>query len=133
MTEYTIKMPLRVEVGKKTKKLQTINLNYYRNWHRYTESSVKKAYHKLAIEALRLANVPYMSMCRLEFQLHKRTRQQKDKANFLSIHEKYFCDAMVEAGILTDDTDDYIIEQHYHQSLINPDDPCVVIKIIPLD
>lgn len=128
--EYLITMPLFVMIGKKKRVKKVINLNYYRNYHFRVNHQVKKAYQEIV--AQRTAHIPKLEKIRLEFTLFKKSRVQKDKANFLSIHEKFFCDSLTQTGILDDDTDDYIIEQHYKPSLIDKNYPRVEINIISL-
>ena len=130
---YIVEMPLFIMTGKRVKKKNTINLNYYGGWHRNHRAKVKRLYHELAKERLEAAGVPFMNQCSLEFTLYKKNRVQKDKANFLSLQEKFFCDPRTEAGLLVDDTDDQIIELHYHKSVIDKEDPRVVIKITHLN
>ena len=47
----------------------------------------------------------------------------------LSIHEKFFCDAMTEYGCIADDNDDYIKSTKYLSGGIDKENPRVEIII----
>ncbi len=121
--------PLYVEIksGKKT-----INLNYYRNWHYRIESQVKKEYQDIITQQLFKYKNLMIGKCKLQLTLFKKSKVQKDKSNFLSIHEKYFCDALVENNILLDDSDDYILSTQYCESIVDKNNPRVEIVVIVL-
>ena len=121
--------PLYVEISGKKK---TINLNYYRNWHRFIESKIKKEYQELIYSQLVNHKNLIIGKCRLIFTLYKKNRVQRDKSNFLSIHEKYFCDSLVEYGVLLDDSDDFIESTFYSKSIVDKNNPRVEIEVIIL-
>ena len=88
-----------------------INLNHYRNWHWKVESSIKKRYCAKMKDALEiLGNLGKIS---LKFVLVPYDKKARDRANILSISEKYFCDAMVHYGNLEDDNDEFIESTNY--------------------
>lgn len=123
-------MPLYVYVARKTMndKKFIINMNNYRNQHRFTENSVKRAY-KDTVEPL-LKHVDKLKNISLVFTLYKGSKRLSDRANVLSIHEKYICDALVELGYLSDDNDDFIDSQHYFSGGIDKINPRVEMAII---
>jgi hypothetical protein len=123
-------MPLYIEVKTKTKgtKKYYINLNNYRNWH-YQVSNKLKIHYKNLVQ-MQLSKNLKMERCRLEFTLFKGTRRRSDRANVLSISEKFFCDALVDSGVLKDDNDDYIQSTLYKSGEIDKENPRVEIKLI---
>lgn len=121
--------PLRVEVGRKS---YTINLNQYRNWHYIIESKVKAKYKSIIYSQIMSHNKLVINKCRLNLRLYKSSTRQRDKSNFLCIHEKYFCDALVENNLMIDDSDNYILSTCYQESVVDKNNPRVEIEIIVL-
>lgn len=116
------RMPNYISFERKTKadKKVYINLNIYRNLH-YRESNLLKIrYKELAWKELESDEDVFQSLIgtlyrlRLTFTLVHDDKRKRDRSNALCIHEKFFCDALVECGILMDDTDDYIESTHYY-------------------
>jgi len=108
-----IESPLYVYTGKKKIQKRVLNLNLYRNWHYQVSNQVKIKY-KYAIydqiQGLKLDKI------HLLFVLYKKTKRKCDRANVLSIHEKFFCDAICDCGCIPDDNDDHILSSHYRTS-----------------
>jgi len=52
-----------------------------------------------------------------------------DRANVLSIHEKFFCDALTKHGFIPDDNDKHIKSTHYYSGGIDKLNPRVEIEI----
>lgn len=65
----------------------------------------------------------------IEFVLYKGSRRRIDRSNFLSIVEKFFCDAMTELGVIEDDNDKFITSTHYRTGGIDTKNPRVEIFI----
>lgn len=103
-------MPLYIEIGKKKKH---INLNNYRNWHYQINNKIKKEYKSIVNRKLQnYINKKYQKI-ELEFIMIRGDRRKVDRSNVLSIHEKFFCDAIVELGIIPDDNDKHIEKTIY--------------------
>lgn len=123
-------MPLRVEIGVKKKRLMSINLNQYRNWHYQVSNQVKTRYQKIVIAILKHEKVkPIDFPIEITLKLYKKNKRLTDKSNFLCIHEKFFCDALTKAGIIPDDNDNYIIQTTYLPTEIDKLNPRVDIEI----
>jgi len=126
-------MPLAVFLPRKTMKddKRIINLNNYRNWHRMVESKIKKAYTKIAIEKIREAGieVPTGFRVSLSYRMYRASRRRIDRMNVLSVHSKYFEDAMTEAGAFPDDNDDYIEAHVFRSGGLSRENPRVEIEI----
>jgi Holliday junction resolvase RusA-like endonuclease len=127
--EKKIIAPLQVFLPRKTKedKKVIINLNGYRNWHYIISNEVKKKY-KEAIKS-QLNGLKYTEPIRLTFKLFKGSKRISDRANVLSIHEKFFCDALTECGVIDDDNDEFIKETKYISGCIDRENPRVEITI----
>lgn len=68
----------------------------------------------------------------LEFVLYKKDKRRQDRANALSIHEKFFCDALVEGSFIGDDSDNYIESTTYRTGGIDKENPRVDIYVTDL-
>jgi hypothetical protein len=129
--KHTVSMPLFVMMPRKTMpdKKRILNLNYFLHWKPIVSNMIKKEYAAIAIERLAGVTVPEGKMVGLVFTLRKGSRRRIDRANPLSIHEKFFCDAMVEAGVIPDDNDDHIAWTHYQSGPMDKENPRVEIEI----
>ncbi len=117
-------MPLSIQIGRK--KL-SINLNTYRNLHFLVSNKLKIEYSRL-IHA-QVKEVKKYDKISLRFTLYPPNKMRRDRSNYLSIHEKFFCDAIVSAGIIEDDCDKYIISSFYSTGIVDKDNPRVEIEI----
>lgn len=128
--KHTIAMPLHVRWGKLKPKNIYFNLNNYRNWHYQVSNNLKKWYKDEARERLREQDItPFISPIRLEYVLWKGSKRKVDRANVLSVHEKFFCDSLVELGYIPDDNDDYIQSSFFRTGGIDREEPRVDIII----
>jgi len=122
-----ISMPLSFDMGKKKIKRYYINLNSYRNWHFIVSNNIKKKYKEAADGQIK--DLKFNNKIRLKFVLWKRDKRRIDRANPLSIHEKFFCDALTEAKCIPDDNDDFIVSTTYETGGIDKANPRVDIHI----
>lgn len=131
MKSVKIILPLYIDLPRKTKKDKRVyvNLNIYRNLHHVINNQVKKLYKEQVTPQLRGLR---FDRVKLHFKLFKKTKLKSDKANFLSVQEKYVCDAMVALGVIEDDNDEYIIEQHYYPTERDKENPRVEMIIEPI-
>ena len=128
MSEIKISVPLFVRLTKNTTKgKKIINLNNYRNWHFIVNSKAKIAYMEQLKESL--SGLKFKGRISLNFVLYKGTRRKSDRANVLSIHEKFFCDALTHYGCIPDDDDDIIESTHYSSGHLDKENPRVEIYI----
>jgi len=127
----TISMPLYFDIGKKKVKRMYINLNAYRNWHFIVSNNVKKLYKDTAYNQIK--DLKFNNRIRLEFVLWKKDKRRIDRANPLSIHEKFFCDALTETGCIPDDNDEFIVSTTYKTGGIDKINPRVDIHIYEED
>lgn len=107
-----VKVPLFVLLPRKTKapKKVWLNMNTYRNLHRFTENECKKQFYNLVKDSLPKINA---SKIDISFQIFKCLTKggeikKLDKSNVYAVLSKYFFDSLVEKGILADDNDKII-------------------------
>lgn len=127
----TVSMPLFFETGKKKIVRRYINMNAANTWHFQVKNQVKKKYEELAWT--RIYKLRFSKKIKLEFVLWKKDKRLGDRSNVLSIHEKFFCDALTRAGCIPDDNDDYIEQTLYRTGGIDAMNPRVDIIITELD
>jgi len=125
---FRIVSPIYLKLGKTAKaKNYSLNLNQYRNNHYRVNANLKKKYHELMIPLLE--GVTFPGKIGLEFKLYKGSNRISDKSNFLCIVEKFFSDAMVEAGCIPDDNDDIITYSLYTAGVVDKENPRCEITI----
>ena len=73
--------------------------------------------------------LPKMESVELLYTLYPKTKRLTDISNVLSIHDKFFCDALVEAGKLPDDNYIHLKKITYQFGEIDPKNPRVEITI----
>lgn len=129
MMSMKVKSPLAVFLPRKTKKHKKmiLNLNGFRNWSHFLSNDIKKVYTECMRDQLQ--GVKLNTPIGLEFKLFKSQNRLIDRANPLSIHEKFFCDALTHFGCIDDDNDEFIHWTHYTSGGVDRDDPRVEITI----
>ena len=131
--EINCSMPLYIELGKMKKKKHHINLNNFRNWHYQVSNNIKKAYQETVNQKLQKLRFSKFKKIKIELTLWKSSKRKIDRANVLSIHEKFFCDALTGLQIIPDDNDTFIESTFYKTGGIDKLNPRVDIKIIVLE
>lgn len=126
-----IKIPLAVMLPRVTKpnRKVIINLNNYRNWQFHLNNQVKQMYKELLRNDLEGIVLP--GKVKLYFILHQGTKRRVDRSNVLSIHEKFFCDALTAYGCIKDDNDNFIEKTVYTSGEVSKEDPHVEVIIRP--
>lgn len=121
---YTVTSPLKLAHGKKG---WLINLNVYRISHYRTLNTTKIKYKKLLQEQIQ--KLPPFTKVQITFVLYPKTKRLCDVSNMCTIHDKYFCDALVEFGKLPDDNYLYVPEVTYRIGCVDKNNPRVEILI----
>ena len=131
--EYKFISPLAVYLPRVTKKgrKMILNKNNERNWHYIVNNQVKVAY-KQAMEAQLKPARAIKNPVFIALTYWKPTKRRSDRSNVLTIHEKFFCDAFVDAGWLEDDNDDIILWTTYQGSELDRKNPRVEITVTEL-
>lgn len=115
-------------IRQSAKKIFILNLNVYRNSHYRTLNTVKiryKEHMKEQIMKLPQYDVPV----RILFRLFPKSRRLTDVSNVCSVHDKFFCDALVECGKLPDDNYLHLPEVKYTFGDVDKNNPRVEIFI----
>jgi len=110
MSEQTlITMPLFIQLAKSIKgKKYHINLNNYRNWHMQVSNNLKIRYKEMSVAALEDAPTIKANKIAIEYTLYRGDKRDFDLMNILSVHDKFFCDALVWLGCVPDDNINHI-------------------------
>lgn len=127
---YTIQSPLKIVIGKtKAGKLRefNLNLNAYRNAYFRTLNESKHKYKMFIVDQLQ--DKPRFEKIAIMYKVFKGDARRYDIGNIISIHQKYFEDAMVECGKLPDDKASNIPMVLYTDGGIDRDNPRVEIKV----
>ena len=124
-----IEIPLFVMLPRKTKedRKAIINLNNYRNWHYIVSNQIKEKYKEMVQDKIK--GVKFAGKIKLHFILYQGSNRRVDRANVLSIHEKFFCDALTECGCIIDDNDNFIEETKYSSGQADKENPRVEVII----
>ncbi len=123
---YKVRVP--TSVGLSSKKNWILNLNNYRNAHYQIlnkakinfKTSVTKEIHQLP---------EFTNIELIEYKLYRNTKRHCDVANICSIVDKFFCDALVEAGKLPDDNFEYLKNITYSWGGLTDSDSYVDITL----
>lgn len=128
---YIIQSPLKITLSHKKDgsigKEFILNLNNYRNAYFRTLNQSKIMYKRAIVEQLQ--DKPRYNRVAIIYQVFKGDNRRYDIGNVLSIHQKYFEDAMVETGKLPDDKASNIPMVLYTDGGIDRDNPRVEIKV----
>ena len=107
-----------------------LNLNQYRNWHFQVSNKLKVTYKEII--SPQLVDLSFKKI-ELKFTLYKSSKRKVDRSNVLTVHEKFFCDALVETGCIEDDNDEFLEATHYYSGGIDKENPRVEIEITKLE
>lgn len=97
--QFTLHSPVHINVSK-NKKI-ALNLNVYRNLH-YQSSNKAKVNYKEAMRE-QIAALPVLKNIGIRYRLFVGSKRLCDVTNVCCIVDKFFMDALVEAGKLPDD------------------------------
>ncbi len=126
-----ITVPISLILAKSGKgKKYYLNLNNYRNWHYIVSNNIKKKYKELLMTEL--SNLKFKKPIVIKFYLYKGSKRIIDRANILSIVEKFFCDALTRYECIKDDNDKFIEHTEYYTAGIDRDNPRCEINIIEI-
>lgn len=122
----TLQAPLRVPVSKN--KDFILNMNNYRNTHYMLLNKAKVTY-KEAMEFY----IGFLPKCeklvRVIYKVFPASHRRGDSMNVASIHSKFFLDALVECGVIPDDTWHHVPEEVVQFGEVSKNNPRVEITI----
>lgn len=116
--------PLSVPVGKSK---FILNLNNYRNTH-FRKLNTAKINYKL-IMASQIRRAEGFEKIKIHYTLYPKTKRRTDIANVVSVHAKFFCDALVEYGVLVDDNFEYLVASSESFGRVDKNNPRVEIIV----
>ena len=85
-----------------------------------------------SVMADQIAPLPVFDRIHLTYVLYPKTRRLCDISNVCSVHSKFFEDALVEMGKLSDDNYKFLPEVVYRFGSVDKDNPRVDIRITPI-
>lgn len=122
---WTISLPLAVRVSKKKEFI--LNLNRYRNAHFQVLSKAKVEFERVV--GPRLAGVPRLDRCSLDYVYYHGKGQEPDTNNVLSVVDKFFCDTLVNCRLLEDDSHEYLVDTRFRYGGVDRENPRVDVTI----
>lgn len=124
-------LPTYITVGKRKPKKLPLNLNHYRNAHFHVLNSMKVTFKELIQDQLKVS--PFDEPIIIDYQLYVPSRREIDVSNVLCIVDKYFCDSLVEEGLLVDDNYKYLVQTQYSFGGIDKHNPRAEAQIYYAD
>lgn len=123
-------LPFSVVLPRKTKddKIFNLNLNIYRNTHHMTLNQAKILWKEIvmaAVERSLVTGPPYM----FTYTAFPATNRKFDLGNVLSIVQKFTDDALIEVGIINDDSYKIIPIVKYLFGCVDKENPRVELEI----
>lgn len=123
-----LKSPLAVRIS--TRKKHILNLNTFRNTHYRVLNNAKISY-KETMKS-KILNLKDYKKLLIIYKVFKGDRRRFDIGNILSIHQKFFEDALVELGKLPDDKASNIPMVVYLNGGIDVENPRVEIYLFDM-
>ncbi len=105
-----VRVPTLVSLSKNTDWM--LNLNNYRNAHFQVLNKAKVNFKNSVYDDIQKLPI-FKKIESIEYTLYRDSRRNCDVANVCSIVDKFFCDALVEAGKLPDDNYHYLKNVSY--------------------
>lgn len=102
--QLQVSLPIYYTIQRKTKPSSTVLVgdNYIRNAHHHLKNAIKQHYHQLVLQQLQPVTVP-SSTFSLHMTLYYKSANS-DPSNVYHQMEKYFLDAIQQAGLIVNDT-----------------------------
>ena len=118
-TIVKIKLPIHIYLLKK--KRISINLNTYRNIHYRTNNTLKHKYKEIVFLLLKEAKVKSIlyKHISIDYQLVLKNNRRLDTMNFITIADKFLMDAIVDYGLILDDSWKEIKDIFIHQTYVD--------------
>lgn len=124
---YRVICPIYLPQTKK--KTFALNLNIYRNAHFLVLNTMKIRFKEKIQEQIDL--LPSMGGVKLTYTLFMGTNREMDLSNVCVVVDKFFCDAIVEAGKLEDDNFKFLGSIDYRWGGIDPGNPRCEVTLEP--
>lgn len=127
MGEYTISINCPTVIRKVPYGLLSANTRHHWSVNR----EVARTWRRLAATAARAQGIPTMRRARIVVTFHKATNRRYDPGNLAPV-SKAIVDGLVDAGVLPDDSHDYLVGPD-HRAGGKTTTPHVVISITELE
>ncbi|AMD43543.1 hypothetical protein HWA94_gp13 [Pseudomonas phage ZC08] len=114
-------LPLYLYVGKREPKKLPLNLNHYRNAHFHVVNNMKIQFKEAILPQLTFPK--FTEPVKISYVLYLPSQKETDISNVLCIVDKYFCDALVEAGLIEDDNFKYLPQVNFRFGGIDRENP----------
>lgn len=126
-------LPLRIALASRKMNWFSLNLNQYRNMHHYQNNELKTAFKDIVQAKLKtLPNgVPKFDKVHIHYVLYRKTNRRADLMNVIAVVDKFFSDALVEAGVISDDHDGVVVSVSASTGGTDKDNPRVSVQVIP--
>ncbi len=122
-----LSLPLSVQISRDKKFI--LNLNNYRNAHFQGLSKAKKLYVEQVFLAIGKQRPCFNGGCQITYTLYQPTNRRVDISNPLSIVDKFACDALVELGVLPDDSNKYVQSVSFQWGGVDKNNPRCEMEI----
>jgi len=116
-----------LRVPQSQKKDFILNLNNYRNTH-FRSLNTTKINYKLAVEP-QIRELPTFDQIKVHYTVYPASKRRTDLGNVVSVHKKYFEDALVEFGKIPDDDYTHIVFNSESFGEVDRENPRVEIEI----
>ena len=129
-----IVLPLEVSLPRKNKddKVFHLNLNIYRNSHHHILNQAKNLWYDVVAKGIIHNEIPSSPPYRFTYTVFPGTNRKFDLANVLPIIQKFTDDALIEYGIISDDSYKVISEIIYKFGGVDKENPRAELEIISL-
>jgi hypothetical protein len=131
-----ITLPFSVTIPRKTKddKVFNLNLNIYRNAHHMTLNQAKILWKDVVKDAVsRSETRPCVAPMVFIYTAYPATNRKFDLGNVLSIIQKFTDDALIEMGLINDDSYKVIPAIKYLFGGVDKENPRVELEISTVD
>lgn len=125
---FVIESPLSVPVSSKKKFM--LNMNDYRNAHYQVLNKAKVEYKRLMRDDI--LQLPNMEKVSISYEITLGDNRRHDGMNICAVTSKFFLDALVEYGILSDDNMKFVLHEEWNGNGIEKNNGKVLIYIKPL-
>lgn len=121
-----LELPIYYTQKFKTKDSKTflVGLNWYRNAHHMLSNKVKEHYHQLVKEQVR--DIKFKKVW-ISYHVFA-GRNGTDGHNVRAVMEKFICDGLVSAGVIEDDSIEFLKGDESYYS-IDKDNPRIVVFV----
>lgn len=122
---------LPTSVNLSAKKKFALNLNIYRNAHFHTLNNAKSIFQDQVGSLVK--HIPLQECVGIIYTYFSGTKRESDVSNICTVVDKFFCDTLVEVGVLQDDNFNHVKEVAFRYGGISKGNSHVMARIIPLE